>query len=413
MTTGVGPPRRVLVTGAEHPVGLTIVRGLGRAGVDVIAGGTALHAPAFRSRYARARVRISPPDGDAEPFLVDVLRAVDEQQPQLILPADIATLTTLVHARTELETRARLAIPHGAAGDVGLDLRATLAHAHSRGVPAPGWCDGPSTGILVDRARHLRPPFEIRPRARMGSFALPESIGFDVHRVATLTELRRTLASVARYTRRLIVSEWLPGITRCVTSVWRRGALVAAFAHERERVRTRLGVVRMVRRSIPLDEAGLALTTALLAPLAWQGVASVEFTFDRRTDSYTLHDIRPRLTLASALALDAGVNLPAAVAEAYLRDTGYDAADDPTEPPVSYRAGLVARATGRHHPWGYKVFCADDWMPAVAGVVTLVRNVAAVAFGRIGGDDNDGVGSIAGRLHRMPASCVAQRSIRA
>jgi NAD(P)-dependent dehydrogenase (short-subunit alcohol dehydrogenase family) len=49
------PALRVLVTGADQHQGLAVIRGLGQAGVTVIACGPTAQSVGFRSRYAARR----------------------------------------------------------------------------------------------------------------------------------------------------------------------------------------------------------------------------------------------------------------------------------------------------------------------------------------------------------------------
>ena len=54
-------PPKVLVTGADQHQGLAVIRGLGLAGIPVIACGASPWSMGFHSRFAVERARYTPP----------------------------------------------------------------------------------------------------------------------------------------------------------------------------------------------------------------------------------------------------------------------------------------------------------------------------------------------------------------
>jgi predicted ATP-grasp superfamily ATP-dependent carboligase len=70
------------------------------------------------------------------------------------------------------------------------------------------------------------------------------------------------------------------------------------------------GGVSVLRRTIPMDERLQTYVTALMGALGWHGVAMIEFKYDAATDAFTLMEINGRFQASTALAIDAGVNLP-------------------------------------------------------------------------------------------------------
>ncbi|HEX7938379.1 MAG TPA: ATP-grasp domain-containing protein [Gemmatimonadaceae bacterium] len=301
---------RVMVIGAEAHQGLAVIRGLGAAGADVIAAGAERRSLAFYSRYVMERVRHRSPLGDVDGFVRDICDAARRVAPDLILPATDATLAALLARRREVEQVAPLAAPPNATAAYALDKRAMLDLATSVGVPVPRSAVGATMEALLTHARLLRPPYVVKRRGHERSIAMSGDGGLAVRYAADRNELRRVLLPLAGEAEHLLVQEYVPGIGRCVASVWRQGRPVALFAYERERELPLSGGVSVVRRSIALDPELSALTTKLLATIGWHGVATVEFRYDRRTRRYNLMEINGRFPGATALCIDAGMNLP-------------------------------------------------------------------------------------------------------
>jgi hypothetical protein len=89
-----------------------------------------------------------------------------------------------------------------------------------------------------------------------------------------------------------------------------RGRPCAAFAHRRLREKPPSGGVSALCESIALDPALLDHAVRLLGPLAWHGVAMMEFKQDRRTGDAFLMEVNGRFWGSLQLAVDAGVDFP-------------------------------------------------------------------------------------------------------
>ena len=326
---------RVLVTGADQHQGLAVIRGLGLAGVDVIAAGAEEHSIGFYSRHTVERVRYRPARLDPDGFVLDIIDALRRTEVDLVMPAVESTLAALVAHRGVVEALAPLAAPPSSAVSYSLDKRAMLELAASTGVATPRSADGGTADALLMHARRLQPPFVVKPRGHDSSVALPGESDFKVRYAANRDDLRRILGPLADHAAKLLVQEYVPGIGRCVASVWRHGQPMALFAYERERELPLSGGVSVVRRSIPLDHDLAAFTTRLLGTIGWHGVAMVEFKYDRRRRRYTLMEINGRFQASTALCLDAGVNLPALAMAVHL--------DHPVAAVPEYRCGVVER----------------------------------------------------------------------
>ncbi len=401
----------VLVAGAEHPQCLSVIRGLGRAGARVIAGGHDLDCPGFHSRYTKDAFQYRSPRDDLSGFVDDVKRAARRAEASLVVPASPASFSALLSARSTLETSVRLAAAPSATLAQALDVTRTFTIGQELGINAPRWCTGPSIPDILATAKELNGPFVVRRRGRDGAFTLPSWSGLSdgaVRIAADREELRRILEPLWDHADCVLVHEAAPGIGRAVAGVWQSGQPIAMVAYEREREWARGGGVSVVRRSIRLDESLARTVTRLFEATEWHGVGTVEFSYDRRAGRYSLLGMSGRFHAAAALSLAAGVNLPAHAVAVHLGAARPERA--------RYRVGVASRWLGGDvsatwdavvrraapynryaasrtrtiwqfvrdfmRPMYYDEFARDDALPAIATVVALVvQSVRAVALG--------------------------------
>jgi predicted ATP-grasp superfamily ATP-dependent carboligase len=309
---------KVLVTGAEEHQGLAVIRGLGRAGIPVIACGRNPRSLGFYSRYAGERATYESPFVNRERFLSDILETVERTRPALIMPVAESTLVALNAARDRLPPGVTLAAPGAEVLDYAIDKLRTMTLAASVGVPAPRTAWGDTADEIVSRMDGFRFPVAIKPRGNALHSSTLNALGFKVRYARTLDQLRAMLVSFELDVRAALVQEYAPGIGRCVSAVCRDGKPIVQFAYAREREFPLSGGISVLRASIPLDPRLAEWTASLLGAIKWQGVAMVEFKYDRAADRYTLMEINGRFQASTALALDAGVNLPYLVSCVFL-----------------------------------------------------------------------------------------------
>jgi predicted ATP-grasp superfamily ATP-dependent carboligase len=324
-----------LVTGAEEHQGLAVIRGLGRAGWNVIACGARRHSIGFASRFASASYAYASAASDPNRFFDDLMRVVRATHPALIVPSVETTLVVLNERREEVERHVRLAAPPPATLEFAIDKARTLQLAARLGVPIPATVCGASCRELLYRARALTFPVAVKPRGHRLHASTANGVRFKSYYAESLDALAELLEPLEREAPALLVQEYAPGVGRCVAAVCRDGVPLSLFAYERDREFPLSGGVSVVRRSIPLDDRLLAHVCALLGAVAWQGVAMVEFKYDARADRYRLMEINGRFQASTALSLAAGLNLPHLAACVFLG----------IEPPrpTEYRVGVYAR----------------------------------------------------------------------
>lgn len=301
---------RVLVTGAETPEGLAVIRALGQVGIEVVAAGDRLWSLGFASRYPIARMRYTPVQESPRRASEDIVDIINRTDPDLVIPVGEDLLVTLNETRRRVTRHTVLAAPPAEVLGRALDRAKTLTLVRRLGIPTPKWVQGESLTEVLDAAGQLQFPVAIKPRGPALYRPTAHTVDFGVEYAESVRALARILGPRQRDIRSLLVHECLTGIGHCVSAVCDQGKVVALFPCEWEREYPLTGGVSVVRRSIPLDQRLASATSRVLEAWGWHGVAMVEFRYDRRDDEYTFIGVSSRFPTSTSLALEAGVNLP-------------------------------------------------------------------------------------------------------
>jgi len=423
----------VLVTGADQHQGLAVIRGLGEAGIPVVACGASRWSLGLYSRYATHRARYTPALHNPAQFTADLLRLVQRYRPELVIPTVESTLVLLNDVRDELEQYTTLAAPPPAILDYALDKLQTLRLAQRMGVPAPRTIHGGCAAEILDRAPELTFPVAIKPRGPAQHATTQHRVGFKVRYARNAQELERLLRTIGGHAQAVLVQELAHGVGRCVSAVCRNGEPLATFVYSRDRELPHSGGISVMRRSIEPDPRLVKYATTLLRAIRWQGVAMVEFKYDAATDQYTLMEINGRFQASAALSLDAGLNYPHLVASLFTGRTLPELAP--------YRVGVTERwlrgdlqaltealagRSGRTAPRRrlivdffrdfrpgvrYDEFRLADWKPGVLEAISLAL-LPLVRLGQWIARSLDAAAP-AGRRRNKAAKTAMQRAIRA
>lgn len=300
----------VLVTGADQHQGLAVIRGLGLAGIPVVAASGYRWNVGFASRFATAKACYTPPTVDAARFVDDVLAIARYHHVGMIMPAVESTLVALDARRELVEEVCTFAAPATATLDWVIDKSRTLQLAQSVQVPAPVTVIADDIAEALYQATQLTFPLALKPRGNALHRATPHHLDFKVKYVRTLDELRQVLEHFRDAGTLPLIQEYVGGQGICVSALFNGDRAVALLPYARVREVPLTGGVSVLRETLPLDERLRDYTVRLLAALNWRGIAMVEFKYDAQQDRLVLMEINGRFQASTALSLDAGINLP-------------------------------------------------------------------------------------------------------
>ena len=183
------------------------------------------------------------------------------------------------------------------------------ARARVAGIPTPNTLYGASVDSASSWAEAVQYPVIIKPSQTPEFFAVFQCKAIEV---TTSSELKQTLAEVARHSLDVMVSEIIPGppgnLKAYRSYIDRNGRVLAEMCSEKVRCHPPDYGVGIVQRTVPLDAELCRLGRNLLAALNFSGYATIEFKFDERDKGFKLIEINPRPAMVQRLFRRAGLN---------------------------------------------------------------------------------------------------------
>lgn len=354
-------------------------RGLHLAGwqVDI---GSPTAGIATRSRAVREWIRLPPLESGSERFVEAVRDALRGGGHEVVFAAGDAELLVISEHRERLGA----VVPHPPHPVLlrGLDKLELMDAARDAGLEVPEtWEAGSATGAGVDGA------VIVKPRLRLASGG-PELGGRLGTRVATSAgEVREFVSRIESAGGSALIQERLGGVLTAWSGVRdERGNVLAEVQQDALRLWPPGGGVSARAVTVPVSPEISAGARALLERLSWSGLVQLQFI--RPADGRArLIDLNPRFYGSLALAIGAGVNLPAVWAAAA---TGREAVAGVARVGERYQwltGDLQAEIAGSGRPapgglfgvlrWAvgarHSVFKARDPLPAVWYLAHLLR----------------------------------------
>jgi len=325
----------VLVTDAARGSAISIIRSLGRRGMEVIAADSHARSPGFYSRYAADRLRYPSPQEAPAATVAALLDAARERGVDLIVPVTDEVLVPIAEARERFLEICALAVPEPTALAAAADKLATLHVAREAGVPVPATEPVATAREALAAAPALGWPVVLKPRA---SCVYRDGV-LERYRVAYAGDSAALAQEMALLEGRceVLLQEHYRGEGHGVELLMHRGRPLAAFQHRRIREVPITGGASSFRESVPLDPLLFDYSVRLLAALDWTGLAMVEFKLG--AEGPRLMEINGRIWGSLPLAVKSGMDFPARMVELYLGEPPVP--DRPVD--TSYAVGVRSR----------------------------------------------------------------------
>lgn len=329
---------KVLVLGDDTRSFLTVIRSLGRRGLEVHTAWAAPHTPASASRYVRAHHSIPAPTSGSSVWIEPLRSLALAEQFDLILPCDDPRIVPLQQHRSRL-----VDLPLHLLGErvfqIVSDKYASTQLARDLGLNIP------RTELLttLDRATHIletfSPPLVLKP---ISSFTAANLNARHVVRKARSLADACSLLVPMLGQGPVLVQENVPGRGTGLELLAKNGRTLVAFQHLRVHEPLH-GGGSSYRTSIPLHQDLLQASRVLIAALRYTGVAMIEFKLDPTSSRWTFMEINGRFWGSLPLAVACGADFPA-----FLYDMLVHGRD---EFPQHFRHGLFARNLTQDVEW--------------------------------------------------------------
>ena len=300
-----------VVVGIDTPIGLTVVRDLGQAGIAVTGIGRSAMALGLRSRYL-ARGLVRPKDSAA--FIAQLAQLGLELGPACLFAVSENDITFLNAHREQLPGYTFM-FADQARMDSVLNKDQTYAAAARVGIRTPR-TEQPSSLPDVERlGTELRfpvvlkwaNPHEVAARLNAAGLALDKT-----HYCYTASDLLAYLTPYETAGVYPLVQEYCAGYGLGQFVLMKDGQAHYTFQHRRVHEWPPEGGFSSMCESLPGDAHGalMAQSVALLRELRWEGIAMVEYRYDPHTNEAALMEVNGRFWGSLPLAWHAGARFP-------------------------------------------------------------------------------------------------------
>jgi protein-tyrosine-phosphatase/predicted ATP-grasp superfamily ATP-dependent carboligase len=394
----------VLVLGQDNRSFLTVIRSLGRRGLEVHVAWAPRDDPALDSRYI-ARVHDLSPYAEDGKWKAELSRLMQQERFDLVIPTNDPSLLPLQLHRSHLEPFGRIALLVDRAFSVALDKVASYELAQELGIPVPRQIPVHDSSDAEWLISALGSPVVLKPHS---SFSVENLVHRrSVRKAYDAAEIRAMLDSMLSEGA-VTAQQFFVGRGIGVGLLADRGQILFLYQYERIHEQVR-GGDSSLRRSVPVDPALRDAASRLMHALDYTGVAMLEFRLNPATGAWIFVEINPRFWGSLPLAVAAGADFPWYLYQLLVegnRDVpqGYatnhfgrnlvgdvlwtldNLRADRTDPTLATRPLLqVVKDFGslvalREHS---DTFVADDPLPALAEVATMGNRIWRRASNRL------------------------------
>jgi protein-tyrosine-phosphatase/predicted ATP-grasp superfamily ATP-dependent carboligase len=347
--------RKALVLGDDNRSFLSVVRSLGRKGIEVHVAWCSPGLAAARSRYVR-RVHDIRPYSENGRWKGDLAALLRGGGFDLVVPCDDRTLLPLQAHRADLEPLARICLLSNGAFGVAFDKLRTYELAAGLGVSVP-----PQAVIAHPReaghvASALGLPLVVKP---VKSYTLAALTAKNRVRMARSQEQLESAAAELLPKGAVVAQKHFRGHGVGVEVLAAQGEVLVAFQHLRLH-EPPTGGGSTYRKSVPLDPRLLAATSMLVHALDYTGVLMAEFRVSPRDNEWVFLELNARFWGSLPLAIAAGVDFPYYLFELLVEGR--------REFPQRYRSGVSCRNLKKDAAWLVRNLAADRSDPTVSKV---------------------------------------------
>jgi predicted ATP-grasp superfamily ATP-dependent carboligase len=300
--------RPVLIVGSAPRITIPIARSLHGHGVPVEVASFSEVEPPPWCRAVSDFIRLPSADPRTEDrssaFLESLTQLISQRQYDMLIPANDPALALISQHDACLRKLLHLACPPPQVVRRVLDKSLTLEIARKAGIYTPSTYRVSSPAELEVLFGQLLFPLVAKP------YHKGEAMDFKVRYFPTYELLYQELAADDNLRSKLLLQEFAPGDGVGIEVLMDHGEPVAIFQHRRLKEVPASGGVAAVAIAEPLEPMLVDQALALLRALEWEGVAMVEFRYDRARHHSSLMEVNGRYWGTLALAVQAGVDFP-------------------------------------------------------------------------------------------------------
>ena len=292
--------------GSVPRITIPIARSLHRHGVEVeVASFSNFESPPRSTAISAFHRLASPGDQtDGQPStLTQLTRLISERQYDMLVPVNDPALAFISEHDAPLRELLYVACPPPEVVQKVLNKSLTVEFARLAGIHTPSTYCVSNVSELQGFADQLRFPLVAKPGEKSGEMP------FKVRYFQTYESLHQALAD-EQLEGRLLLQEFVEGDGVGIEVLMHRGEALAIFQHRRMKEVPASGGVAAVAIAESPEPMLIDQALKLLRALEWEGVAMVEFRYDRAQRRSALLEVNGRYWGTSALPIQAGMDFP-------------------------------------------------------------------------------------------------------
>lgn len=335
---------KVLVTDSSERAAVSVIRSLGRKGVEVTAGDSTCFTAGSLSKYSKHRIMYPSPKKNCKKFLKYMLRLIKKEEYDLLIPITDFTAVPLSRNKEEFEPYVKVAVPEYDTLIKAFDKALTAKVASARAIPHPKTFLIDDTRDVKGVAKEIKYPAVIKPRTKV-MWVDDSAILTKITEVNYAYNLRDLVAKynkiivqdpeLARRNHLPMIQEYAFGTGYGFEALMYDAEPMAFFVHRRLREYPITGGASTLRMSVKNKELE-KLGVKMLRAMNWQGVAMVEFRVNERNRKVELIEVNGRFWGSLPLAIASGVDFPWLLYKAAVMG-------EKEKPHFNYETGIMQR----------------------------------------------------------------------
>ncbi|OUS23400.1 hypothetical protein A9Q98_15060 [Thalassotalea sp. 42_200_T64] len=297
----------VFVLGVDSPIGLSLLRDLGKNQFDTIGIGNK-RSIGHASRYCKRSVIRA---DSRERVISQLLRLGGDPKTNFLICISEGDIDLINKNRPVLTDYFTLLVPEQAQMDIVLDKYKTKQIADTLGIDSPKSYQLSDLNELDTFSQELSYPVVLKWANPLNVQPLLSKSGIGFHKLQyakSVEELKTLLSVYEKISIYPLIQEYCDGKGLGQFFLCKEGKSYIEFQHERVHEWPPEGGTSAFCRSLPLAEhqACVKKSKALLARLCWSGVAMVEYRYSSDKQKYVLMEINGRFWGSSPLAMYSG-----------------------------------------------------------------------------------------------------------
>ena len=296
--------KSVLVLGAEPRIAVSIARSLNRRDISVDVAALSRNDVRLSSKALRKFTHLQNHKGGSPDIIGDLIRLIELNQYSMLIPCSDTALIEVVRHYGRLESIVKVCSPEPEIIKRVLNKNDTLSFAQNCGIPIPVTYRISKLSELRALRHSIRYPLIAKPLSKR------EPSRFKVLYFYNFKEIENAFFADPLFGSNTLFQEYCEGEGVGIGTYIHNGKPIAIYQHRRLKEYPSTGGVSVLAISEKPEPMLVRYSTHLLNAIGWEGIALVEFRFNRKDRKATLMEINGRYWGSIASAIHSGVDFP-------------------------------------------------------------------------------------------------------